>query len=100
MHRTQSVKTKKKKEKPRPKKTFLSSLSLSLSLTGAINCTAITVRKLDNGTSDARSIAAAVVGICRKYRIEWLLTLTKDGNHETAIHVRPNETREPLTAAG
>jgi hypothetical protein len=30
------------------------------------NCTAIAVRKLDDGTSDARSIAAAVVGICRK----------------------------------
>ena len=44
-----------------------------------------------------RSFAAAVVGICRKYRIEWLLTLTKDGNRETAIHVRPNEAREPST---
>jgi hypothetical protein len=61
------------------------------------NCTAIAVRKLDDGTSDARSFAAAVVGICRKYRIEWLLTLTKDGNRETAIHVRPNEAREPST---
>jgi hypothetical protein len=34
---------------------------------------------------------------CRKYRIAWLLTLTKDGNRETAIYVRPNEAREPST---
>jgi hypothetical protein len=61
------------------------------------NCTAIAVRKLDDGTSDARSMAAAGVGICRKYRIEWLLILTKDGNRETALHVRPNEAREPST---
>jgi len=89
---------KKEKRKTSAEKDFsFLSLSLSLSLTGAINCTAITVRKLDNGTSDARSIAAAVVGICRKYWIEWLLTLTKDGNRETAIHVRPNEAREPST---
>jgi len=44
-----------------------------------------------DGTSDARSIAAAVLGICRKYRIEWLLALTKDGNRKTAIHVRPEK---------
>jgi hypothetical protein len=40
-------------------------------------------------------VFASARRVCRKYRIGWLLTLTKDGNRETAIHVRPNEVREP-----